>query len=371
RATTSGRSSRKRASSGITAGSLISTSRRAVVASHTSSKVCRRCPSRSGTCRICSRVISATLPTPRWASSATRRSIVASWITTMRPSAVGRRSSSISGQPICSASWNAVIVFSSAWVMAPRWPTIVISAVVVSGPVSVLVMGAILSGSGRRVAVTLWRVGCRSAPEHQPSVASLSSLGRWSSSTGFMLALAQITADAPVFLNAIRMVQVPALRAKSSNARRVAYECAASSSPSRDTALPALTPLSSALVTVLLLGLGETDPHPVEVGAHPRPVQIHICLLERLQQALVPSAGVTRRVVRSRQPRIDLMEGRPEHPKQVHDQFVVERAVERLMEGEVLGGEILARGRLAAHLHDDPPQLLGAMGDVVPHHLCR
>src|SRR5699024_6131431 len=140
---------RKRASSGITAGSLISTSRRAVVASHTSSKVCRRCPSRSGTCWICSRVISATLPMPRWASSATRRSIVASWITTIRPSAVGRRSSSISGQPACSASWNAVIVFSRAWVMAPRWPTIVISAVVVSGPVSVLVMGTILSGSRR------------------------------------------------------------------------------------------------------------------------------------------------------------------------------------------------------------------------------
>src|SRR5699024_7269752 len=90
-----------------------------------------------------------TCPARRWARAATRRSTVASWITTMRPSAVGRRSSSISGQPICSASWNAVIVFSSAWVMAPRWPTIVISAVVVSGPVSVLVMGTILSGSRR------------------------------------------------------------------------------------------------------------------------------------------------------------------------------------------------------------------------------
>src|SRR5699024_4831271 len=47
------------------------------------------------------------------------------------------------------AGWNAVVVFSGAGVMAPRWPTIVISAVVVSGPVSVLVMGTILSGSRR------------------------------------------------------------------------------------------------------------------------------------------------------------------------------------------------------------------------------
>ncbi|HLR95666.1 MAG TPA: leucine zipper domain-containing protein [Jiangellaceae bacterium] len=65
---------------------------------------------------------------------------------------------------------------SSAPAVRPsRCPTIVISAVVVPGPVSVLVMGAIPPAPHRRIAAALWRVGSRPALKPRRSVASASS----------------------------------------------------------------------------------------------------------------------------------------------------------------------------------------------------